>query len=144
MKKIVLFSFLVFSIVSYSEVKEVVKNSAGEDIVLMSDNTWKVESEFEDSKEFEEKVKLTNVEMSAKRSNGRTLTGTITNNSRKRLEYVTYKVKWMIDGDYSTLRDFTIKNLGYRESKDFKYRIKLEGISGRDYKLEVSDYKWCK
>jgi hypothetical protein len=144
MKKIVVLSFLVFSIISYSEVKEVVKNSEGENILLMKDQTWQVEAKSESAKEFEENVVLSNLEMSAKRSNGRSLTGTITNNSRNKLEYVTYKIRWNIDGDYSTLKEFTIRDLGYRESKDFNHRIKLEGISGRDYKVEVESFEFSK
>ena len=142
MKKTFLIIFTLFSIYSYSEIKEKVITSDGQVIVLMEDKTWEYEERLNDIKDFESKIKLSNLEVSAKRSNGRSLTGTITNLNRKKLEYVTYKIKWLIDGEYSTLREFTIKNLDYNESRDFNYRIKLEGISGRDYKLEVSDYKW--
>lgn len=144
MKKIIIFTFLAITILTYSEVKEVVKNAEGKNILLMKDKTWALEKDFESVKEFENKVKLSNVEVSAKRSNGRSITGTVTNQSRKKLEYVTYEIKWMIDGQYSTLKTFTIKDLDYRESEDFNKRIKLERISGRDYKIEVSDFKWKK
>jgi len=142
MKKTFLIIFTLFSMYSYSEIKEKVITSDGQVIVLMEDKTWEYEERLNDIKDFESKIKLSNLEVSAKRSNGRSLTGTITNLNRKKLEYVTYKIKWLIDGEYSTLREFTIKDLDYNESRDFNYRIKLEGISGRDYKLEVSDYKW--
>ena len=144
MKKIIIFTFLAITILTYSEVKEVVKNAEGKNILLMKDKTWALEKDFESVKEFENKVKLSNVEVSAKRSNGRSVTGTVTNQSRKKLEYVTYEIKWMIDGQYSTLKTFTIKDLDYRESEEFNKRIKLERISGRDYKIEVSDFKWKK
>ena len=144
MKKIIIFTFLAVTILTYSEVKEVVKNAEGKNILLMKDKTWALEKDFESVKEFENKVKLSNVEVSAKRSNGRSVTGTVTNQSRKKLEYVTYEIKWMIDGQYSTLKTFTIKDLDYRESEEFNKRIKLERISGRDYKIEVSDFKWKK
>lgn len=144
MKKIIIFTFLAITILTYSEVKEVVKNSEGKNILLMEDKTWASEKEFESVKEFESKVKLSNVDVSPKRSDGRSLTGTVTNQSRKKLEYVTYNVKWKIDGQYSILRTFTIKDLKYRESRDFNRRIKLEGIPGRDYKVEVLDFKWEK
>jgi len=142
MKKTFLIIFTLFFMYSYSEIKEKVITSDGQVIVLMEDKTWEYEERLNDIKDFESKIKLSNLEVSAKRSNGRSLTGTITNLNRKKLEYVTYKIKWLIDGEYSTLREFTIKDLDYNESRDFNYRIKLEGISGRDYKLEVSDYKW--
>jgi hypothetical protein len=142
MKKIIMLAFLVISIAPYSSVEEVVQNSKGEKVLLMKDKTWQLEHEKEQIKEFENKVKLENIEVSAKRSNGRSVTGTVINTSRDRLKYVTYKIKWFIDGDYSTLKEFTIKDLGYKESKNFNKRIKLEGISGRDYKIEVSDFKW--
>lgn len=144
MKKIIIFTFLAIVISTYSEVKEVVKNAEGKNIILMEDKTWASEKEFESVKEFESKVKLSNVDVSPKRSDGRSLTGTVTNQSRKKLEYVTYNVKWKIDGQYSILRTFTIKDLKYRESRDFNRRIKLEGIPGRDYKVEVLDFKWEK
>lgn len=144
MKKIIIFTFLAIVISTYSEVKEVVKNAEGKNIILMEDKTWTSEKEFESVKEFESKVKLSNVDVSPKRSDGRSLTGTVTNQSRKKLEYVTYNVKWKIDGQYSILRTFTIKDLKYRESRDFNRRIKLEGIPGRDYKVEVLDFKWEK
>ena len=142
MKKTFLIIFTLFSMYSYSKIKEKVITSDGQVIVLMEDKTWEYEERLNDIKDFESKMKLSNLEVSAKRSNGRSLTGTITNLNRKKLEYVTYKIKWLIDGEYSTLREFTIKDLDYNESRDFNYRIKLEGISGRDYKFEVSDYKW--
>ncbi|MEI6856060.1 hypothetical protein [Psychrilyobacter sp.] len=142
MKKIIIFTFLAITILTYSEVKEIVKDSKGNNIVLMEDNTWTLETEFESKKEFESKVKLSNVEVSSKRSDGRNLTGTVTNQSRKKLEYVTYNVIWKIDGQYSILRTFTIRNLNYRESQEFNKRVKLERISGRDYKIEVFDFKW--
>ncbi|WP_028855885.1 hypothetical protein [Psychrilyobacter atlanticus] len=142
MKKIIIFTFLAITISTYSEVKEIVKNAKGKNILLMEDNTWELEKEFESVKEFENKVKLSNVEVSAKRSNGRSITGKVTNQSRKKLDYVTYNIKWKIDGQYSTLKTFTIKDLDYRECKEFNKRIKLERISGRDYKIEVSDFKW--
>jgi hypothetical protein len=142
MKKMIIFTFLAITILTYSEVKEVVKSAEGKNILLMENKTWEFEKEFEGVKEFETKVKLSNVEVSAKRSNGRSITGTVTNQSRKKLDYVTYEIKWLIDGQYSVLKAFTIKDLDYRESKEFNKRIKLEGISGRDYKIEVLDFKW--
>ncbi len=143
MKKMIVFTFLAITILTYSEIKEIVKDAKGNNIVLMKDKTWELEKEFESIKEFESKVKLSNVEVSAKRSDGRSLTGSVTNQSRKTLEYVTYNVKWKIDGQYSILRTFTIKDLSYRQTKEFNKRIKLEGISGRDYKIEVFDFKWA-
>jgi len=142
MKKMIIFTFLAITILTYSEVKEVVKSSKGKNILLMENKTWEFEKEFEGVKEFETKVKLSNVEVSAKRSNGRSITGTVTNQSRKKLDYVTYEIKWLIDGQYSILKTFTIKDLDYRESKEFNKRIKLEGIPGRDYKIEVLNFKW--
>jgi len=142
MKKIIIFIFLAITILTYSEIKEVVKDAEGKNIVLMKDNTWILEKEFQNIKEFENKVKLSNVEVSSKRSDGRSLTGTVTNQSRKKLEYVTYNIIWKIDGQYSILRTFTIKDLDYRESQKFNKRVKLEGISGRDYKIEILDFKW--
>jgi len=144
MKKIIIFIFLATIISTYSEVKEVVKNAEGKNILLMENKTWELEKEFESVKEFEKKVKLSNVEVSAKRSNGRSVTGAVINQSRTKLDYVTYEIKWMIDGKYSTLKTFTIKDLRYKESKEFNQRIKLERISGRDYKIEVLDFKWGK
>ncbi|MGB6128371.1 MAG: hypothetical protein WBG30_06435 [Psychrilyobacter sp.] len=144
MKKIIIFIFLTTIISTYSEVKEVVKNSEGKNILLMENKTWELEKEFESIKEFENKIKLSNVEVSAKRSNGRSITGIVINQSRTKLDYVTYEIKWMIDGKYSTLKTFTVKDLGYKESKKINQRIKLEGISGRDYEIEVLDFKWKK
>lgn len=144
MKKIIIFIFLTTIISTYSEVKEVVKNSEGKNILLMENKTWELEKEFESIKEFENKIKLSNVEVSAKRSNGRSITGIVINQSRTKLDYVTYEIKWMIDGKYSTLKTFTVKDLGYKESKEINQRIKLEGISGRDYEIEVLDFKWKK
>ena len=143
MKKKIIFIFLIVTILTYSEIKEVVKDADGNNIVLMKDKTWELEKEFESLKEFESKVKLSNVKVSAKRSDGRSLTGSVTNQSRKKLECVTYNVKWEIDGQYSILRTFTIKDLNYKQTKEFNKRIKLEGISGRDYKIEVLDFKWA-
>ena len=111
MKKTFLIIFTLFSMYSYSKIKEKVITSDGQVIVLMEDKTWEYEERFNDIKDFESKIKLSNLEVSAKRSNGRSLTGTITNLNRKKLEYVTYKIKWLIDGEYSTLREFTIKDL---------------------------------
>lgn len=144
MKKIIIFIFLTTIISTYSEVKEVVKNSEGKNILLMENKTWELEKEFESIKEFENKIKLSNVEVSAKRSNGRSITGIVINQSRTKLDYVTYEIKWLIDGKYSTLKTFTVKDLGYKESKEINQRIKLEGISGRDYEIEVLDFKWKK
>ena len=144
MKKIFTFIFLAITISTFSEVEEIVKNNKGNNVVLMKDNTWKLENEFETIHEFKNKVKLSNLDLSAKRGDGRSLTGNVTNNNRKTLEFVTYSVKWRINGQYSILRTFTIKDLKYRESKEFNKRIKLDGISGRDYKIEVSNFKWKK
>ncbi|MCS5421404.1 MULTISPECIES: hypothetical protein [Psychrilyobacter] len=128
--------------VNDSEAKEIVKDAEGKNIVLKEDKTWEPEKEVESKKEFEKKVKLSNVELSPKRSDGRSLTGSITNKSRKKLEYVTYNVIWKIDGQYSIVKTFTIKNLDYNETKEFNKRIHLKGISGRDYKIEILDFEW--
>ena len=142
MRKMIIFTFLAITILTYSNVKEVVKDAEGNNIVLMEDKTWELEKKVESKKEFENKVKLSNLEMSPKRSDGRSLTGSITNQSRKKLEYVTYNVIWKIDGQDSIVKTFTIKDLDYKETREFNKRIQLRYISGRDYKIEILDFKW--
>lgn len=142
MKKIFIFIFLAVTLLTYSEIKEIVKNSDGENIALMEDKTWKLEKELETKQEFESKIILSDLVMSPKRSNGRSLTGSVTNTSRDKLEYVTYNVIWNIDGQDSIVKTFTIKDLSYKETREFDKRIHLQYISGRDYKVEVLDFKW--
>ena len=143
MKKIIIFIFLIITNLIYSEVREIVKDSKGNNVVLMEDNTWKFEKEIKSIKEFESKVKLSIVELSSKRSDARNLVGSVTNHSRKKLNHVTYGIKWKIDGQYSILKTFTIKDLNYKETKEFNKIIHLKHIPGRDYKIEILDFKWA-
>lgn len=142
MKKSIVFVFLAITISTYSEVKEIVKNAQGKNIMLMEDKTWQLEKEFESNKEFENQVKLSNIEMSSKRGGGRSLTGSVTNESRRTLEYVTYNVIWNFNDQDSIVKTFTIKDLSHNQTKDFNRRIHLKDITGKDYKIEVLDFKW--
>jgi len=142
MKKIFLFLSFAISAFTFSTDEEIVQNSSGEKIILKSDKTWEYESSQKSIKEFKKYVQLYDIEVSAKRSNGRSVTGKIKNNNRKTLEFVTYRIMWRVNDSYASLNEFTIRNLKYRESRDFNRRVKLEGISGRDYKIEVLEFKW--
>jgi len=144
MKKSFIFIFLVLTISTYSEVKEIIKDSQGNNIVLMEDKTWEFEKRIETLNEFQEKIQLSNLELSSKRSDGRSLTGSVTNKNRKKLKYVTYNIIWKSNGQDVLVETFTIKNLSYRETKKFNRRIHLRDISGRDYRIEILDFKWEK
>ena len=120
MKKIIIFCFLAISIFSYSGVQEVVKNNQGKNIILMTDHTWVYEEQYSSVESFNGQVKLSDITMTSKRNDGRTLKGTISNQSRNNLEYVTYNVMWKVKGLYTIVETFTIKNLKPRESREFK------------------------
>lgn len=142
MKKIIILIFLAIAILTYSEIKEIVKDSEGNSIILFEDKTWEFEKKVKSIEEFKKKVKLSIFELSSKRSDGRSLKGSVTNQRRKKLEYVTYNIIWNSNGQDIIVETFTIKNLDFRETKDFNRRIHLREISGRDYKIEILDFKW--
>jgi len=143
MKKIITLIFLAITISTYSEIKEIVKDSKGNNIILMVDKTWEFEEDLKRIEEFEKKVKLSIFELSSKRSDGRSLKGSVTNQNRKKLEYVTYNIIWNSNGQDIIVETFTIKNLDFRETKKFNRRIHLREISGRDYKIKILDFKWA-
>ncbi len=143
MKKYI--SILMFSIVGFNSFNkdiEIVTNKDNQKIILFKDFTWMTMEKYNYLSSYNNKIKIIEEELSAKRSNGRTLSITLKNTTKENLIYSKYKIKWFVDNDYRTIDTFIVKNLEAQGETSVTKRVKLEGISGRDYKIEIIDYNF--
>jgi|GEM_PF-2688274 len=140
MKRLLVGALCLLSLgqIVYSD--EVVTNSFGEEVILLSDGRWMTKERVDEIRAFEEKVAVEVVKVNPKRNRYRTTTIKITNNSDKNLTYVAYGIKFKFGEEYSLRKIIAVNNLPSGESTQIERQISVQDIEGREIKVDVIDF----
>jgi len=140
MKRLLVGALCLLSLgqIVYSD--EVVTNSFGEEVILLSDGRWMTKERVDEIRAFEEKVAIEVVKVNPKRNRYRTTTIKITNNSDKNLTYVAYGIKFKFGEEYSLRKIIAVNNLPSGESTQIERQISVQDIEGREIKVDVIDF----
>ncbi len=121
--------------------KQVVVNNYGEKIYLDSDGTWILDSR---KSEIENLLKVIDIDVTSlnpKKNQYRTMTIEVKNNSNKTLKYMAIGVKFKFGVEYSLRKIIIVRDLEPKKLEKIMRHISVQDIEGRDYKLEIIDYK---
>lgn len=91
------------------------------------------------------KIKLENCLLNRKRGDYRKFQGVVENRGSNDLEWIELEFYFrdpnFNNGRYSLVSTEVIKKIPGRSHKEFKLRIPVGGIDGRDFKVKMSGYK---
>jgi hypothetical protein len=138
-KNLVTTIFLLLATSIFSD--EIVTDKNGNKIVVKDDKTWEYLEDYRLQKLAENNLEFLNLNLTGKRSGGRTLSGIVKNKGNFEFKSITIKVKFKQYDEYVTREVFTINNLKPGREKKFERRIDIENISGRDYKIEIFSFE---
>jgi hypothetical protein len=140
MKKILCAAiFLLLTVFIFGD--EIIVDKNGNKIVIKDDKSWEYLEDYRLQKLAENNLELSNLDLTGKRSGGRTLTGKIKNKGSFEFKSITLKVKFKKYDEYLTKEVFEISNLKPGEEREFERRIDVEDIEGRDYIIEIFSFE---
>lgn len=140
MKKILISLFITLSITSLSIEKAV--SESGKNIILLEGNRYIELERSRELEEFNKLIELDILEIRQKKNEYRTIVFSVTNNTKKDLQFAEYGIKFRFADEYSLRKIVRIDKLEAGEVRELKRSISVDEIRSRDLIFEVRDFKF--